>query len=106
MAKRGVVSDYAGQDLHAGDLISFATRHGNRVRMSDAIVLDVTAKKVDGRLVATLLVQPTGTDSGWGLGARKTLRPAEITAEHVRLVKAQFIPLEALREARSTYGIR
>jgi hypothetical protein len=90
MGKRGVVSDYAGEELYAGDLISFAARHGNRVRMSDAIVLDVTTKKVDGRLVAMLLVQPTGTDSGWALGARKTLRPVEISAEHVRLVTPDF----------------
>lgn len=91
MGKRGVVSDYAGQELHAGDLITFATRHGNRVRMSDAVVLDVTTKKVDGRLVAMLLIQPTGRDSGWGLGARKTLRQVEVTAEHVRLVAPDFI---------------
>jgi hypothetical protein len=92
MGKRGVVSDYAGEELYAGDLISFGTRHGNRVRMSDAIVLDVTAKKVDGRLVATLLVQPTGTDSGWGMGARKTLASQRISAEHVRLVTPDFAP--------------
>lgn len=90
MGKRGVVSDYAGEELYAGDLITFAARHGNRVRMSDAVVLDVTTKNVGGRLLPTLLVQPTGTDSGWALGARKTLRPVEISAEHVRLVTPEF----------------
>jgi hypothetical protein len=90
MGKRGVVTDYAGEELYAGDLITFATRHANRVRMSDAVVLDVTTKSVGGRLVPTLMVQPTGRDSGWGLGARKTLRPVEVSAEHVRLVTPDF----------------
>lgn len=90
MSKRGVVTDYAGEELYAGDLITFATRHGNRVRMSDGIVQDVTTESIGGRLVPTLLVQPTGTDSGWGLGARKTLRAVKISAEHVRLVTPEF----------------
>jgi hypothetical protein len=91
MGKRGVVTDYAGEELYAGDLITFAARFGNRVRMSDAVVLDVTTKQVAGRLVPTLVVQPTGTDSGWGLGSRKTLRRVEVSAEHVRLVAPDFI---------------
>jgi hypothetical protein len=91
MGKRGVVTDYAGEELYAGDLVSFAARHGNRVRMSDALVVDVTTKNVGGRLLPTLLVQPLGVDSGWGLGARKTLRPVEISAEHVRLVTPDFV---------------
>lgn len=90
MGKRGVVSDYAGEELYEGDLVTFAARHGNRVRMSDAVVLDVTTKNVGGRLLPTLLVQPLGVDSGWALGARKTLRPVEISAEHVRLVAPEF----------------
>jgi hypothetical protein len=91
MGKRGVVTDYAGEELYAGDLVSFGTRHGNRVRLSDAVVLDVTTKNIGGRLLPTLVVQPTGTDSGWGLGSRKTLRPVEISAEHVRLVTPDFV---------------
>lgn len=90
MGKRGTVSDYAGEDLYAGDLVTYSARLGNRVRMSDAVVLDVTAKKVGGRLTPMLQVQPTGTDSGWGLGARATLRPVWISAEHVRLVTPGF----------------
>jgi hypothetical protein len=90
MGKRGVVTDYAGEELYAGDLVTYAVRHGNRVRMTDAIVLDVTAESVGGRLLPTLLVQPTGMVSGWGLGARKTLAPVKISAEHVRLVTPEF----------------
>lgn len=90
MGKRGVVTDYAGEELYAGDLVTYAVRHGNRVRMTDAIVQDVTTKTVAGRLLPTLVVQPTGQVSGWGLGARKTLAPVEISAEHVRLVAPDF----------------
>lgn len=92
MGKRGVVCDYAGEELHVGDLVAFAARHGNRVRMSDAIVHDVTTKRIAGALIPTLLVKPTGTDSGWALGARQTLRAVEIRAEHVRLLRPRFDP--------------
>lgn len=90
MGKRGTVSDYAGEPLYAGDLVAYSARVGNRVRMSDAVILDVTAKSVGGRLMPMLKVQPTGTDSGWGLGARETLRAQWISAEHVRLVTPSF----------------
>lgn len=87
MGKRGVVTDYAGEELYRGDLVAYAARQANRVRMSDAIVLDVTAVLVKGRLLPMLRVQPTGTESGFT--ARKSLRPCWIAAEHVRLVASQ-----------------
>jgi hypothetical protein len=86
LGKRGVVADYAGEGLYAGDLITYGVRAGNRVRMADAVVLKVTAKMAGGRLRAMLYVQPTGVDSGYGLTQRETLRPAWISAEHVRLI--------------------
>lgn len=88
MSKRGTVSDYAGEALYAGDLINYATRAGNRTRASDAIVLQVTTVRSLGRVVAMLKVQPTGTDSGYGLGARKTLNAQWISPEHVRLLRS------------------
>jgi hypothetical protein len=88
MGKRGTVSDYAGEALYRGDLICYSARRGNRVRVSDAIILDVTAVNQHGRLTPMLKVQPTGTDSGWGLGARKTLRTEWVSAEHVRLLRS------------------
>jgi hypothetical protein len=97
MGKRGVVCDYAGEELHAGDLVCFSARHGNRVRLSDAIVLDATAKRTELGLIPMLRLQPTGQDSGWALGARKTLNPVDIRAEHVRLIRAGFVPLAELR---------
>ncbi|MER5862219.1 hypothetical protein [Kitasatospora sp. NPDC002040] len=84
MGKRGVITDYAGEELHKGDLIVYAARQGNRVRLADALVDKVTAKLVDGRLRPMLLVRPTGTESGFT--RRKSLRREWISSEHVRLV--------------------
>ncbi|MEV6399636.1 hypothetical protein AB0M39_33460 [Streptomyces sp. NPDC051907] len=83
MGKRGTVSDYAGNHLYPGDLITYGARQGNRVRLADAIISKVTTKKVDGILRPMLLVQPTGTESGFV--ARKRLRKEWISTEHARL---------------------
>lgn len=88
MGKRGVVTDYAGNELHAGDLIGYAARQGNRVRLADAVVFKVTAKKVGGRLVPMLFVQPTGVESGFT--ARRSVRKVWIGAEHARLIITGF----------------
>ena len=84
MGKRGVVTDYAGSELYSGDLVTYAARQANRVRMADALVLKVIAALVDGRLRPMLKVQPTGVESGFT--KRKSLRAEWIAAEHVRLV--------------------
>jgi len=89
MGKRGVVTDYAGEELYAGDLVTYAVRAGNRVRMTDAVVQDVTTENVGGRLRPMLLVQPTGHESGFT--RRRTLDPVKISAEHVRLVTPDFV---------------
>lgn len=94
MTARGKVHDYAGEELRAGDLVAYAARQGNRVRMSDGIVLGAATKSIAGRLLPVLRIQPTGTDSGWGMGARKSLRPVDIFAEHVRLITPGFAPPE------------
>ncbi|MFC9651447.1 hypothetical protein [Streptomyces sp. NPDC056937] len=86
MGKRGVVTDYAGEELYPGDLINYAARQGNRVRVSDAVILKVTATLEGGRLVPMLKVQPTGTESGFT--KRRTMRAEWIGAEHARLVMA------------------
>lgn len=86
MGKRGVITDYAGEELYPGDLINYAARQGNRVRVSDALIIKATAVLVDGRLRPMLKVQPTGTESGFA--KRKTTRAEWISAEHVRLVMA------------------
>ncbi len=84
MGKRGVVADYGGEELYRGDLVAYAARQGNRVRMADAIVDKVTTRLVDGRLRPMLRVRPTGTESGFA--KRRSLRREWITAEHVRLI--------------------
>lgn len=84
MGKRGVVTDYAGEELYPGDLVAYSARQGNRVRMTDALVLQVTARIEAGRLRPMLKVQPTGTESGFT--KRRNLRSVWISAEHVRLV--------------------
>jgi hypothetical protein len=94
MAKRGVVTDYAGNELHPGDLVAYSARQGNRVRMADAVVLEATAKQaqvegVGAVLVPVLKVQPTGIESGFV--KRKTAAAQWITTEHVRLVAPNFV---------------
>lgn len=84
MAKTGTVTDYAGEELYRGDLVAYATRFANMVRMTDAVVERVTARKVGGRLRPMLLVRPTGEESGFV--KRKTRHSQWIAAEHVRLV--------------------
>ncbi|MEV7360383.1 hypothetical protein [Kitasatospora sp. NPDC091276] len=84
MGKRGVLADYGGEELYRGDLIAYAARMGNRVRMADAIVLRVTTRLENGRLRPMLLVRPTGVESGFA--KRRTLRAEWISAEHVRLI--------------------
>lgn len=84
MGKRGVVTDYGGEELYRGDLVTYAARQGNRVRMADAIIDRVTTRLVDGRLRPMLRVRPTGTESGFA--KRRSLRKEWITTEHVRLI--------------------
>lgn len=84
MGKRGVVTDYAGEELYKGDLVAYAARQANRVRMADAIVDKVTARLIDGRLRPMLRISPTGTESGFA--KRRTLRKEWIGSEHVRLI--------------------
>lgn len=90
MGKRGTVTDYGGDEIYAGDLVAYATRRGNRVRLADAIVQRVTTRRIKGRVYPFLLVKPTGNESGFV--RRKTQRAVWVAVEHVRLV----LPAEAL----------
>lgn len=93
MSKRGVVTDYAGNELYAGDLIGYAARQANRVRLADAIVIKVTARLEGGRLRPMLLVQPTGDESGFT--ARRSPRRVWISSEHVRLIASHYAEVDA-----------
>ncbi|MEU1018502.1 hypothetical protein ABZ383_02480 [Streptomyces sp. NPDC005900] len=79
-----MVTDYAGEELYPGDLVAYAARQGNRVRLADALVRRVTARIEGGRLRPMLLVRPTGIESGFT--KRRSLRSEWISAEHVRLI--------------------
>ncbi|WP_235094209.1 hypothetical protein [Streptomyces sp. A1-5] len=81
-----MITDYAGEELYPGDLIAYAARQGNRVRVTDAIVRRVTTRLEGGRLRPMLKVQPTGVESGFT--KRRTLRAEWISAEHARLIMA------------------
>lgn len=85
MSKRGSVSDYAGDEIRVGDLVAYASRRGNRVRMSDAVVLKTYTKKLDGRVYPMLRLAPTGNDSGWL--ARHSDRIVNVAVEHVRVIR-------------------
>lgn len=87
MSKRGTVTDYAGEALRVGDLINYATRQGNRVRVSDAVIERIEIRRAYGRLLPFLLVQPTGTDSGDVGPARRSMRREWVSTEHVRLLR-------------------
>ncbi|MGV9263169.1 hypothetical protein ACWDRR_00730 [Kitasatospora sp. NPDC003701] len=81
---RGRICDYAGEEILPGDLVAYAVRTGNRVRMSDAVVVKLTSAVVGGRVVPLLKVRPTGVESGFV--KRRSPRVVTISAEHARVV--------------------
>lgn len=85
MAIRRVICDYAGNDLHVGDLVNYSSRTGNRVRAADAVIRKVTTKRGPlGQRIPVLRVEPTGVESGFV--KRQSFREEWIGAEHVRLI--------------------
>jgi hypothetical protein len=102
MAKRGIITDYAGEPIRPGDLISYACRESNRVRMADAHILDVEVERFKGRLIPFLLVQPTGAESGFT--RRKSMRSVRIVLEHVRLIESGSLSPEELADLRKPKG--
>jgi hypothetical protein len=88
VAKRGTVTDYAGEALYQGDLINYATRCGNGTRAADAIIRAIKIRYAFGKRIPFLLVQPTGVESRSGLDERKTLRKEWIGTDHVRLLRS------------------
>lgn len=78
------LSDFTGAQIYPGRLIAFPTRRGNRVRNTEAVVLETMSDKSSGRVVPKLKVRPTGRESG--ISARKTLAVQTIGAEHVVVI--------------------
>ncbi|MFG3014336.1 hypothetical protein ACGFZB_28735 [Streptomyces cinerochromogenes] len=78
------LTDFTGAVIRPGRLIAYPTRRGNRVRNTEAIVLETLSDKSSGRVVPKLKVIPTGRESG--VSARKTLTIQTIGAEHVVVI--------------------
>lgn len=81
---KGNLTDFTGAEIYPGRLIAYPTRRGNRVRNTEAVVLELESNRAAGRVVPMLLVKPTGRDSGF-IG-RKTLTPQHVAAEHVVVI--------------------
>lgn len=78
------LTDFTGAEIRPGAVIAFPSRQGNRVRNSEAVVLETMSDKSSGRVVPMLKVKPTGRDSGFI--ARKTLAVQHVSAEHVVVI--------------------
>lgn len=81
---RDRLTDFTGAEIRPGRLIAYPTRRGNRVRNTEAVVLETMSDRSTGRVVPMLKVRPTGRDSGFI--ARKTLTPQHVSAEHVVVI--------------------
>ncbi|WP_097964570.1 hypothetical protein [Streptomyces sp. or20] len=81
---RTPLTDFTGAEIRPGMLVVYATRRGNRVRQTEARVLETKTNRAAGRVVPELKVLPTGRESG--ISARKTLVPRTIGAEHVVVI--------------------
>lgn len=86
MSVRKTVCDYAGNELHVGDLINYPSRTGNRVRSADGMIVKITTEvaPVTKRILPVLWVQPTGVESGFV--KRRSPRLVPVGTEHARLV--------------------
>ncbi|MCM2391743.1 hypothetical protein [Streptomyces albipurpureus] len=78
------LTDFTGAEIRPGSLIAYPTRQGNRVRATEAIVLETQSNRSTGRVVPMLKVKPTGRESGFV--ARKTLAVRTVSAEHVVVI--------------------
>ncbi|WP_369147081.1 hypothetical protein [Streptomyces sp. R44] len=78
------LTDFTGAEIRPGAVIAYPSRQGNRVRNSEAVVLELGSDKSAGRVVPVLKVKPTGRDSGFI--ARKTLAIQTVSAEHVVVI--------------------
>jgi hypothetical protein len=78
------LTDYTGAEIRPGRLVSYATRQGNLVRLSEAVVLELKSDKSAGVVVPMVKVKPTGRDSGFI--ARKTLAIQTVAADRLVVI--------------------
>lgn len=81
---KGRLHDFTGAEIYPGRVVAYATRQGNVVRMSEAVVLELQSNKSTGRVIPELKVKPTGRDSGFI--ARKTLTMQTVAADRVVVI--------------------
>lgn len=78
------LTDFTGAEIRPGALVSYASRQGNVVRLSEAVVLELTSNKSAGLIVPMVKVKPTGRDSGFI--ARKTLAVQTVAADRMVVI--------------------
>ncbi|MEU0860643.1 hypothetical protein ABZ352_35550 [Streptomyces griseofuscus] len=78
------LTDFTGAEIRPGALVSYATRQGNLVRLSEAVVLELESNKAAGVVVPLVKVRPTGRDSGFV--ARKTLAVQTVAADRMVVI--------------------
>lgn len=78
------LTDFTGAEIRPGVVVSYSSRQGNVVRLSEAIVLETMSDRSAGIIVPKVKVKPTGRDSGFI--ARKTLAVQTVTADRLVVI--------------------
>jgi hypothetical protein len=78
------LTDYTGAEIRPGRIVSYASRQGNVVRLSEGVVLELKSNKKAGVVVPEVKVKPTGRDSGFI--ARKTLAIQTVKADRLVVI--------------------
>lgn len=78
------LTDFTGAVIQPGATVVYASRRGNRVRMSEATVIETFSDHSAGRVTPKLRVKPTGRDTGFV--RRQTGRTVIVGAEHVVVI--------------------
>lgn len=78
------LTDFTGAEIRPGVLVSYSSRQGNLVRLSEGVVLELATNKRSGIVVPKVKVKPTGRDSGFI--ARKTLAVQTVAADRMVVI--------------------
>jgi hypothetical protein len=78
------LTDFTGAEIRPGVVVSYSSRQGNVVRLSEGVVLELESNKATGRVVPLVKVKPTGRDSGFI--ARKTLAVQTVAADRMVVI--------------------
>lgn len=78
------LTDFTGAEIRRGSVVSYATRQGNLVRLSEAVVLELKSDRSSGVVVPMVKVRPTGRDSGFI--ARKTRAVQTVAADRLVVI--------------------